>query len=43
MATYVLLSTLTPDGGQTLHSHPERMLEVNKEIDGFGCTVASPR
>jgi uncharacterized protein with GYD domain len=41
MATYVLLSTLTPEGGQTLHSHPERLNEVNKEIDNFGCTVVS--
>jgi uncharacterized protein with GYD domain len=41
MATYVLLSSLTPEGGQTLHSHPERLAEVNKEIDNFGCTVVS--
>ena len=41
MATYVLLSSLTPEGGQTLHSHPERLNEVNKEIDNFGCTVIS--
>ena len=41
MATYVLLSSLTPEGGQTLHSHPERLVEVNKEIEGFGCTVVS--
>jgi uncharacterized protein with GYD domain len=41
MATYVLLSSLTPEGGQTLHSHPDRLSEVNKEIDGFGCRVVS--
>jgi uncharacterized protein with GYD domain len=39
--TYVLLSTLTPEGGQTLHSHPERMEQVNKEIEEFGCSVLS--
>jgi uncharacterized protein with GYD domain len=41
MATYVLLSSLTPEGGQTLHAHPDRLAEVNKEIDGFGCHVVS--
>ena len=41
MATYVLLSSLTPGGGQTLHAHPERLAEVNAEIDGFGCTVVA--
>jgi uncharacterized protein with GYD domain len=41
MATYVLLSSLTPEGGQTLHAHPERLAEVNKEIDNFGCRVVS--
>ena len=41
MATYVLLSSLTPEGGQTLHSHPERLAEVNTEINNFGCTVVS--
>jgi uncharacterized protein with GYD domain len=41
VATYVLLSSLTAEGGQTLHAHPERMAEVNKEIGEFGCTVVS--
>jgi uncharacterized protein with GYD domain len=41
MATYVLLSSLTPEGGQTLHSHPERLAEVNTEISNFGCSVVS--
>ena len=40
MATYVLLSTLTPEGRQTLHAHPERVAEVNKEIAEFGCRGA---
>src|SRR3974377_2081817 len=39
MATYILLSTLTPEGRQTLHAHHERVAEGNKEIDGFGCRV----
>jgi uncharacterized protein with GYD domain len=39
MATYVLLSTLTPEGRQTLHAHPERVAEVNQAIAEFGCRV----
>ena len=32
MPNYVLLSTLTTERRQTMHSHPERPEEVNKEI-----------
>ena len=41
MATYVLLSSLTPEGGQSLHAHPDRLAEVNEEIDNFGCSVVA--
>ena len=41
MGTYVLLSTLTPSGGSTLHTHPHRLKEVNSEITQFGCRVIS--
>ena len=41
MGTYVLLSTLTPSGGSTLHTHPHRLKEVNREITEFGCRVIS--
>lgn len=41
MATYVLLSVLTPEGGHTLHANPDRMIEVNQEITEFGCRVIS--
>ena len=41
MATYALLSSLTTEGGQTLHAHPDRLSEVNNEIDGFGCRVVA--
>ncbi len=37
MPNYVLLSTLTTEGRQTMHSHPERLEEVNKEIEALGC------
>jgi len=39
MPIYILLSTLTPEGNQTLHKNPDRLEEVNKEIAEFGCTV----
>jgi uncharacterized protein with GYD domain len=39
MPTYVLLSTLTPEGRQTMHKDPDRMEQVNKEIADFGCKV----
>ncbi len=39
MATYILLTTLTSEGAQTLHANPDRMIEVNTEIEEFGCKV----
>ena len=39
MRTYVLLSTLTSQGLQTLKATPERLLEVNREIEAHGITV----
>ena len=39
MPTFVMLSTLTPEGVQTLKSNPKRILEVNKEIEQLGATV----
>lgn len=41
MPTYVLLSTLTPEGRQTLHKDPDRLDEVNQEIAEFGCKVVA--
>jgi uncharacterized protein with GYD domain len=41
MPTYILLSTLTPEGRQTLHKDPDRMETVNKEITEFGCKVVA--
>ena len=32
MPTYILLSTLTPEGRQTLLHYPDRLELVNKEI-----------
>lgn len=39
MASYVMLSTLTDEGRKTLKSRPDRLQEVNKEIEGMGARV----
>ena len=39
MPTFILLSTLTPDGVQTVKNNPQRIREVNKEIEQLGATV----
>lgn len=39
MRTFILLSTLTPQGVQTLRATPERLLEVNREVEHFGGRV----
>jgi uncharacterized protein with GYD domain len=39
MATYIMLSTLTPEGVQTIKNNPQRIREVNKEIEQLGATV----
>jgi uncharacterized protein with GYD domain len=41
MATYIMLSTLTPEGVQTIKNNPQRIREVNKEIEQLGATVKS--
>ena len=39
MATYIMLSTLTDDGRKTLKERPERLREVNKEVESMGARV----
>ena len=39
MATYLFLSTLTDEGRKTIKGRPERILEVNKEIEAMGAKV----
>ena len=39
MPTYILLTTLTPEGVQTVKNNPQRIREVNKEIEQLGATV----
>ncbi|HWP48920.1 MAG TPA: GYD domain-containing protein [Candidatus Limnocylindrales bacterium] len=41
MATYILLSTLTDEGRETVKKHPERIQEVNKELEAMGAKVIS--
>jgi uncharacterized protein with GYD domain len=39
MPTFVMLSTLTPEGVQTVKNNPQRIREVNKEIEQLGASV----
>ena len=41
MATYILLSTLTEEGAATVREEPERIREVNQELDRMGVHVVS--
>ncbi len=39
MPTYLLLSTLTAQGVQTLKSNPDRLREVNRDVEELGAKV----
>jgi uncharacterized protein with GYD domain len=39
MPTYIMLSTLTPEGVQTVKNNPQRIREVNKEVEQLGASV----
>ena len=39
MATYIFLSRLTDEGRKTIKGRPERIQEVNKEIEAMGAKV----
>ena len=39
MPRYLMLSTLTNAGRESLHSHPERLVEVDQEIEKMGVKV----
>lgn len=39
MSTYIFLSTLTDEGRKTIKGRPERIQEVNKEIEAMGAKV----
>ncbi|MEA2309584.1 MAG: hypothetical protein QOG41_1703 [Thermoleophilaceae bacterium] len=39
MPLYVMLTTLTPEGVQTLKNNPARINEVNREVEQLGASV----
>ena len=39
MPTFILLTTLTPEGVQTVKNNPQRIREVNREIEQLGASV----
>ena len=39
MPTFILLTTLTPEGVQTLKNNPARIREVNREVEQLGASV----
>jgi uncharacterized protein with GYD domain len=41
MPTYILLSTLTPEGVQTVKNNPQRIKEVNREVEQIGAKVVA--
>lgn len=41
MATYILLSNLTDDGAKTITVNPDRIKEVNAELEKLGVKVTA--
>lgn len=41
MPTYLMLSTLTPDGVGTIKHNPQRIKEVNDEVEALGARISS--
>ncbi len=41
MPTYVMLSRLTPEGIRTLSDNPDRVTEVNQEVENLGARVVA--
>jgi uncharacterized protein with GYD domain len=41
MPTYIMLSTLTPEGVQTVKNNPQRIKEVNRELEQLGAKVVA--
>lgn len=39
MSIYVMLTTLTDEGRKTIKSHPERIKEVNQEVERMGVKI----
>jgi uncharacterized protein with GYD domain len=41
MPTYIMLTTLTPEGVQTIKNNPDRVKEVNREVEQLGAKVTA--
>ena len=41
MPTFIMLTQLTPEGVQTVKNNPNRIKEVNKEIESLGASVTA--
>ena len=41
MPTYVMLTTLTPEGIETIRNNPARIKEVNREVESLGASVTA--
>jgi len=41
MPLYVMLTTLTDEGRKTLKQNPQRIKEVNKEVEAMGVKILS--
>jgi len=41
MAIYLLLSTLTGDGRKAIEEYPEKLMELNKEVEYMGVKILS--
>ena len=41
MAVYLMMTTLTDKGRETVKENPERIQEVNKEVEGMGIKILS--
>ncbi len=39
MAVYVMLTTLTGEGRKTMKENPQRIKEVNKEVEAMGVKI----
>jgi uncharacterized protein with GYD domain len=39
MPTYVMLSTIGPDGWETVRERPDRIHGVTREVEAMGCKV----
>jgi len=41
MAIYIMLTTLTDEGRKTIKNNPQRIKEVNKEVEAMGVKIVA--